>query len=226
MHISDRVWDRIAYVFLKNFVPTPIVLVVDDDYYVRTILSMTLERRGCTVLMACNGQDALDQMREYEPDAIVSDVKMPVMGGFEFHQKVKSMYPGIAFLAMTAFTHDPEAICIRQQLGVDLLEKPFHADIWQLVTEKIFSVESFATWVLPQAWRRLRERIMVANCVYLFWFFRVIAILCTGLIAFSMLQLDGSLLGLVFTVGAVILLAESIIGLRFLRRREQRQGRS
>ncbi|MSP15023.1 MAG: response regulator [Myxococcales bacterium] len=63
----------------------PDVLVVEDDFDVRDIISMILERAGMTVATAKNGRDALDQLGSAPlPRLILLDLMMPVMTGQEF----------------------------------------------------------------------------------------------------------------------------------------------
>jgi CheY-like chemotaxis protein len=60
------------------------VLVVDDDPGVRLLLRRILEAEGYTVIEAENGRAALDRMGERAPGAILLDLMMPQMDGFEF----------------------------------------------------------------------------------------------------------------------------------------------
>ena len=60
------------------------VLVVDDDETIRQAIGDILEMVGYHVEMATDGRDALGKVRTSRPDAIVLDLMMPVMDGFEF----------------------------------------------------------------------------------------------------------------------------------------------
>jgi len=60
------------------------VLVVDDDAEIREIVATVLEADGYRVDTASNGAEALRKAHEHEPDAVILDVTMPVMGGWEF----------------------------------------------------------------------------------------------------------------------------------------------
>jgi DNA-binding response OmpR family regulator len=63
------------------------VLVVDDDAEIREIVAMALEDDGYRVDTACDGAEALCKANEHQPDAIILDVMMPVMDGWEFLAK-------------------------------------------------------------------------------------------------------------------------------------------
>ncbi len=68
----------------------PLLLVVDDDPEIRSILSTKLEASGMRVVAAENGQDAIDKSHQEHPDLIVMDVRMPVMSGTEAVSIIKS----------------------------------------------------------------------------------------------------------------------------------------
>jgi CheY-like chemotaxis protein len=63
-----------------------LVLLVDDDSFVRQSMSELLEARGCSVLQAENGQEALDVLKKAPrfPCLVVLDLAMPVMDGRRF----------------------------------------------------------------------------------------------------------------------------------------------
>ena len=60
------------------------VLVVDDDFDIRDIVTEILEHRGYTVASASDGAEALELLREVRPGVILLDLNMPVMSGSEF----------------------------------------------------------------------------------------------------------------------------------------------
>lgn len=68
------------------------ILVVDDSAYVRKELREGIERAGFVVIEAENGERALDVLEQSPPtDAMIVDVNMPVMGGFEMVRRVRAM---------------------------------------------------------------------------------------------------------------------------------------
>ena len=60
------------------------VLIVEDERALRTALAMALTDEGFDVATAPNGAAALDALNEIEPDAIVLDLNMPILDGFQF----------------------------------------------------------------------------------------------------------------------------------------------
>jgi len=67
----------------------PLVLIVDDDTDIRTILRTKLEASGMRVSEATNGQEGIDRCHQEHPDLIVMDVRMPVMSGTEAVTRIK-----------------------------------------------------------------------------------------------------------------------------------------
>jgi len=65
------------------------ILVVDDNRMNRIKISRSVQRLGHTVVMAANGQKALDALRNESFDLVLLDIFMPVMDGFEFLVQMK-----------------------------------------------------------------------------------------------------------------------------------------
>jgi CheY-like chemotaxis protein len=68
----------------------PTVLVADDELVVREMLADKLGRAGYTVLLACNGQEALDLARAHRPRVVVLDWVMPEMDGLTACRRLKA----------------------------------------------------------------------------------------------------------------------------------------
>ena len=79
------------------------ILIVDDEIEYQRAFSMILSRNGFQVLTCSDGQTALDMLAENEIDLVMTDLKMPGMDGLTLIQKVKSEYPAIELMVMTAF---------------------------------------------------------------------------------------------------------------------------
>jgi CheY-like chemotaxis protein len=86
------------------------ILVVDDDAAVREILRRSLERDGWRVLEAENGATALEMLASERPAAILLDLMMPVMDGFEFIVNYSQVaeWLSIPVLVLTAKDPTPE----------------------------------------------------------------------------------------------------------------------
>ncbi|NEO26636.1 MAG: response regulator [Kamptonema sp. SIO4C4] len=66
------------------------VLVVEDSMAQRQMISDLLRESGLTVEVAGNGVEALERIREYNPDIVVLDIVMPQMNGYEFCRRLKA----------------------------------------------------------------------------------------------------------------------------------------
>ncbi len=87
---------------------TKTILVVDDEEDVRNYLSMALTDAGFNVVTACDGFDALEKVKERQPDLISLDLVMPKRSGIKFHRDmVKSkQYADIPILIVTGHARD------------------------------------------------------------------------------------------------------------------------
>ena len=68
----------------------PVILVVDDEEEIRTVMRLTLTIAGYEVREAENGERALDSLEKNLPDLILLDVLMPGMDGFEVCRRVRA----------------------------------------------------------------------------------------------------------------------------------------
>src|ERR1017187_8486594 len=85
------------------------VLVVDDSVTMVMSLKTTLALNGFQVETANNGQVALDSLKGgVKPDLILTDINMPVMGGFELIGKIRAL-PGFRFIPILTLTTEREA---------------------------------------------------------------------------------------------------------------------
>ncbi|HEX5390307.1 MAG TPA: Hpt domain-containing protein [Burkholderiaceae bacterium] len=106
---------------------TPLVLVVDDSITVRRVTQRLLQREGYRVALAIDGAQALERMRDELPVAVLSDIEMPGMDGFELVQQMRAdpqlrALPVIMITSRIADKHREHA----RQLGVDhYLGKPY-----------------------------------------------------------------------------------------------------
>jgi chemosensory pili system protein ChpA (sensor histidine kinase/response regulator) len=108
----------------------PVVLIVDDSLTVRKITSRLLVREGFEILTAKDGLDAIQVMSERTPDAILLDIEMPRMDGFEFAKTVKAdaKFAGIPIIMITSRTAEKHRNRA-QQLGIEVyLGKPYQEE--------------------------------------------------------------------------------------------------
>ena len=66
------------------------VLIVDDDADIRTFESSVVENNGYTPIIAVNGEEGINKIREEKPDAIILDILMPKESGIKMYREVKT----------------------------------------------------------------------------------------------------------------------------------------
>lgn len=86
------------------------ILVVEDDVDLNAAYKIILEAEKYTVATAHNGQEALKALETFEPDLILLDLLMPVMGGLEFlqHYELQKKHPNVRVLIFTNMENSPE----------------------------------------------------------------------------------------------------------------------
>ncbi|HDH34812.1 MAG TPA: sigma-54-dependent Fis family transcriptional regulator, partial [Nitrospirae bacterium] len=95
-----------------------------------------LSRRGYEVITANNGIEGVEQARKENPDLVIMDVSMPKMDGLETLQKLRSLYPNITVIMMTAHSTSDKAITAMKYGAYDYLTKPFDNNSLIALVEK------------------------------------------------------------------------------------------
>jgi two-component system response regulator MprA len=101
------------------------ILVVDDEPSVRDALDRALRMDGYKVQLAADGQQALDQLAEQAPDAIVLDLLMPEVDGLEVCRRIRAAGDRIPVLMLTARDGVPDRVKGLDAGADDYLVKPF-----------------------------------------------------------------------------------------------------
>lgn len=111
----------------------PKVLIADDEPHIRLLLEQTLEDledEGVVILIAKNGEEALNAIKESKPDVVFLDVMMPKMNGFEVCSEVKNnlKITGIYIVLLTAKGQEMDKLK-GMEAGADMyMTKPFNPD--------------------------------------------------------------------------------------------------
>ncbi len=100
------------------------VLVVDDEKSIVDIVKFNLEKEGYQVLTAGDGREGLEQFEQNNPDLILLDVMMPIIGGFEMCRKVREK-SNVPIIMLTARAEEVDKV-LGLELGADdYVTKPF-----------------------------------------------------------------------------------------------------
>ena len=106
---------------------TETILFAEDDETIRSLTSRMLRLAGYTVLEARDGQEAVEVFRKNHKkvDGVVLDVIMPRMGGFEAHEQIRAMSPGMPVVFASAFSNQALKTQFALIDGVNLVKKPY-----------------------------------------------------------------------------------------------------
>lgn len=118
------------------------ILVVDDMSNIRNILRFTLEKEGYRVILASNGEQALDYASEKKPpDLIILDVMMPKMDGYEVLRRLRASEgtKHIPVIFLTAKAQQQDVLKGLEAGGNDYMVKPYRFSDLQRKIEKLIN---------------------------------------------------------------------------------------
>ena len=103
------------------------VLVCDDSKTEHINIDRIISSKGCTVITAYSGQEAIDKAREEKPDLIFLDILMPNMGGYETCRMIQSdpELKDIPVIFITSKDQKSDQLWAKMQGGKDLIVKPY-----------------------------------------------------------------------------------------------------
>ncbi len=113
-----------------------VILVADDDVFIRHMLTRYLEREGYEVIEAANGEEALEIYARHQPDLVLLDALMPTMDGFEVCKRLQTM-PQIPLAPVLMITglEDQKSVDQAFEIGVvDYVTKPIH---WAVLRQRV-----------------------------------------------------------------------------------------
>lgn len=104
------------------------ILVVDDEPNIRDLLSASLRFAGYQVATASNGNDAITEIVDGQPDIVLLDVMLPDISGFGVTKKIRSMGVETPILFLTARDETQDKVAGLTVGGDDYVTKPFSLD--------------------------------------------------------------------------------------------------
>ncbi|MFI5932323.1 response regulator transcription factor [Actinoplanes sp. NPDC051494] len=104
------------------------ILVVDDEPSLAELLTLTLSYEGWDVRSACHGATALTTAAFFTPDAVLLDVMLPDLDGVEVLRRLRSEWPGLPVLFLTARDSAEDRAAGLLAGADDYLTKPFSLD--------------------------------------------------------------------------------------------------
>ncbi len=102
------------------------VLICDDEDHIRQFMKINLEYSGFDIVEASTGEDAVRLTEETKPAVLVLDIMLPGISGYEVCEKVRSKYPKIGIIMVSAKSQDIDKILGLEKGCDDYIIKPFN----------------------------------------------------------------------------------------------------
>ncbi len=134
------------------------ILVVDDDYSIRSIMKQALERHNYQVKIARSGEEGLAIAEKNKFDLIITDLVMPGINGIKLMEKVKEFDNVVGFMIITAYGTIKTAVEALKKGAFDFITKPFSISQINSRIERYFEYEG-----LKAENKQLRQKLSYEN---------------------------------------------------------------
>ncbi len=109
------------------------IVIVDDDPSMRAALAESVRRLGCEAQAASDGQEALELIAQTKPWLVLTDLKMPRLGGLDLIREIRRRSPGTRIVLMTAYGTVETAVEAMKFGASDYVLKPFSTDLLERI---------------------------------------------------------------------------------------------
>jgi CheY-like chemotaxis protein len=116
-----------------------IILVVEDEESLRSLIVSFLSKLGHSSLTAKDGVEALDKIKGNKIDAVITDIKMPNMDGIILTSEISRQYPELPVMVMTAFDEEYSAGTAISVGAREFIKKPFSLDEFAIRLHKMIN---------------------------------------------------------------------------------------
>jgi two-component system nitrogen regulation response regulator GlnG len=113
------------------------ILVADDEESMRWVLSRALKKKGFTVDLARDGDEALRHIQNNAYEMAILDIKMPGLSGLELLDRVRELKSDLLVVIMTAEASMKNAVEAMKRGAYDYITKPFDLDVIDAIVEKV-----------------------------------------------------------------------------------------
>jgi len=120
------------------------LLLVEDNALNREVATAILDKTRIRIILANNGQEAIDQVGRTSIDLVLMDLQMPVMDGFEATRRIRARYPELPIIALSAAVMDADREQARLAGANDHLAKPIES-------QTVF--EMLEKWLIPDGYQ-------------------------------------------------------------------------
>jgi two-component system sensor histidine kinase/response regulator len=122
--------------FMETNDKLPRILIIDDEEVVLDSCQQILRNSPYKVSTVSNGELGIQLIKDFEPDLVFVDLKMPGLSGFEVLTKIRDIDPNIVPIVITGFSTVSSAIESMKNGAYDFLPKPFTPDEFRLITSR------------------------------------------------------------------------------------------
>ena len=112
------------------------VVLIDDEADIREVTTLALEDSGFQVATAENGPSGVEVCAQFQPQIVITDVRMPGMNGIQVLESVKRQWPEMEVIVATAFGEMELAIQALHLDASDFIAKPIHDTALQLALKR------------------------------------------------------------------------------------------
>jgi len=123
------------------------ILVADDEESMRWVLSKALKKKGFTVDLARDGDEALRLIQSQNYDMAILDIKMPGLSGLELLDRVRELKRDLLVVIMTAEASMKNAVEAMKRGAYDYITKPFDLDVIDAIVEKVNRAQEMTSQV-------------------------------------------------------------------------------
>ena len=125
--------------------PTVNILVVDDEVNIRGALVTMLEKKGHQVRGVATAEEGLEHLEATPAELVITDLRMPGIGGMEFLRRLKDTWPDTEVVVMTAYGSIDTAVEAMRCGAYDYLTKPIDRERFPIVVAKALERHALTT---------------------------------------------------------------------------------
>ncbi|MBS1258940.1 MAG: Regulatory protein AtoC [Candidatus Scalindua arabica] len=118
------------------------ILLADDDESLRRVIEYNLSNKGYRVLLANNGNEALNIFKSEDIDIVITDIQMEKVDGLELLEEIKRLKSNALVIMITAHGSIETAVKAMKLGAYDYITKPFDRDELQIIIEKAQNLQS------------------------------------------------------------------------------------
>lgn len=112
------------------------ILLVDDEEGIRKILGLSLRDLGYTVYTAASGEEGIELFNKYEPEIVLTDIKMPGITGLDLLERFKFQAPDTEVIMITGHGDMDLAIQSIKNNATDFITKPINEDALEIALKR------------------------------------------------------------------------------------------